>query len=180
MADYPLHEALKHCDDLLISHGGHQMAAGFRVRPDRIDAFRDRIETHAKRHFANGQAAPKIVLDAETPLSALTLKLMNEIDRLEPYGSANERPIFLAGELQVVGEPRKVGQNERHLMFRVAQAGTQMRAVAFGMTERLEELMSQQGRCCLAFVPKVNEWQGRRTVEMEVVDFQPGDKATLA
>ena len=118
--------------------------------------------------------APRLRLDAEVPLSALTLGLLRDLDKLEPYGAENPRPRFLAGGLEIVGEPRRIGKDERHLSFRVRQGGTAMRAVAWGMGERLDELMAASGKCCLAFTPRVNEWQGQRTIELEVSDFQPG------
>jgi hypothetical protein len=120
-----------------------------------------------------------LTLDAEVPLPALTFGLLQEIDRLEPYGSENARPVFLAGGLEIVGEPRLMGSDERHMQFRVRQAGTTLRAVAFGMAERIEELMSGEGRCCLAFTPVINEWQGYRSVELHVVDMQAGMQAKL-
>jgi single-stranded-DNA-specific exonuclease len=120
------------------------------------------------------------VIDAEVPLAALTRGLLAALDQLEPYGSGNTRPVFLAGGLEVQGTPRRIGGGERHLTFRVHQQETAMRAVAFGMGERLEELMSAGGRCCLVFTPRLNEWQGYRSVELEVVDFQPGPVAQLA
>ncbi len=113
------------------------------------------------------------------PLAALTFGLLNDLDRLEPYGSANRRPVFLAGDVEVVGEPSRIGRGELHLSFRVKQQGTTLRAIAFGMGERVEELMSVGGRCCLAFTPKLNEWNGRRSVELEIVDLQPGPRAVL-
>jgi single-stranded-DNA-specific exonuclease len=79
----------------------------------------------------------------------------------------------------VVGEPRKVGAGERHLSFRVQQNGTVLKAIAFGMGDRAEELMSARGACCLAFTPTLNEWQGRRSVDLEVADFQAGAQARL-
>jgi single-stranded-DNA-specific exonuclease len=179
IAGYPLHEALRACTDHLLTHGGHHMAAGFRIHADRIDGFREAFIAHAARQFPTGPPAPRLTLDAETPLGSLTLGLLHDIDRLEPYGSANARPIFLAGGLQIIAAPRKMGNGERHLNFRVRQGNAQMRAVAFGMADRLDELMSAQGQCCLAFTPKINEWQGRRNVELEVIDFQPGAEAKL-
>ncbi|HEY1861501.1 MAG TPA: DHHA1 domain-containing protein, partial [Gemmataceae bacterium] len=176
---FPLHEALKACDEHLMSHGGHQMAAGFKVRPEGIEALRAAFTGYAARHFPDGPPAPCLTLDAETPLAALTLGMVQDLDRLEPYGSANARPLLLAGGLQLVGEPRKMGGGERHLNFRVRQGAAQLRAVAFGMADRIDELTSTGGQCCLAFTPKINEWQGRRTVELEVTDFQPGTQARL-
>jgi single-stranded-DNA-specific exonuclease len=109
----------------------------------------------------------------------LTVGLLNDLDRLEPYGADNRRPLFLAGGLEVKGEPRKVGKGERHLSFRVTQQGTTLKAIAWGMSDRAEELMSAGGACCLAFTPRLNEWQGWRSVDLEVTDFQPGGQARL-
>src|SRR5262249_5927819 len=82
--------------------------------------------------------------------------------------------LFLAGDLQVEGEPRLVGQGERHLSFRVRQGRTVLKGIAFDMAERTGELMSQGGACCLAFTPKLNEWQGRTRVDLVVTDRQAG------
>jgi single-stranded-DNA-specific exonuclease len=112
-------------------------------------------------------------------LSALTMGLLRDLDRLEPYGAANRRPMFLLGGLQVQGTPRKVGGGERHLSFRVSQHGVTLKAIAFGMADRVEELTSVGGVCCLACTPKVNEWQGRRTIDLHVTDFQAGPQARL-
>jgi single-stranded-DNA-specific exonuclease len=180
IAGFALHEALKACGDCLLSHGGHRAAAGFRVRADAIDSFRERFCAYTASQFPGGPPCPQLVLDAEVPLSALTMGLLRDIDRLEPYGSDNSRPVFLAGDLEVVGQPRRMGGGERHMSFPVRQSGTTLRAVAFSMGERFDELMSDGGRCCLAFTPKINEWQGYRSVELDVVDFRPGLRAPLA
>jgi len=176
---FKLHEALAHCTEHLVSHGGHAAAAGFRVLPDRIDRFRERFCEFAARHFPSGPPAPSLTLDAEVPLSSLTPGLLAQIDRLEPYGAANPRPRFLAADLEIVGEPRRIGGGERHLTFRVKPGSTSLRCIAWGMGERLDELLSGERRCCLATTPKINDWNGYRAVELEVADFQPGPVALL-
>lgn len=177
---FVLHEALNACDDVLAGHGGHAMAAGAKIRPMMIPVFRDRFAQYAAAHFPKGTPpAPQVRLDAEVPLSSLTLGLMESINKLEPYGADNPKPRFLAGNLQIVGDPKKIGAGERHLSFKVKQGTTTMRGVAFGMGDRVEELMADSGRCCLAFTPNVNEWNGYRSVEMMVEDFQVGPTATL-
>ena len=101
-----LHEALRDCDDLLLSHGGHAAAAGFKVCAESVDAFRERLCAYVTRQFPAGPPPPRLPIDAEVPLSALTPGLLNDLDRLEPYGSNNRRPTFLAGDLQVIGRRR--------------------------------------------------------------------------
>src|SRR5439155_7199802 len=171
--------ALAACDDLLVGHGGHPMAAGFKVRPEHIAPFRDRFCAYAASRLPPGPPSPVLTLDAEAPLSAFTLNVVRDLDRLEPYGAENRKPVFLAGGLHVEGEPRKVGQDGKHLQFRLRQGGTVLKAIAFGMADRAGELLSAGGACCLAFTPKVNEWNGWVSVDLEVADFQPGATARL-
>ncbi len=176
---FALHEALQACGDQLISHGGHAAAAGFKIQPELIEVFRQRFCAYAAESFRVSPTIPRLLIDAEVPLSALTTSLVRDLDQLEPYGTSNRRPLFLAAGLQVVGEPTRVGGGERHLSFRVRQQGTTLRAIAFGMGDRAGELMSAQGSCCLVFTPRLNEWQGFRRVDLEVADFQAGPEARL-
>ena len=71
------------------------------------------------------------------------------------------------------------GEIQRHMDFRVRQGDTTMRCVAWGMADRMEELMSAGGDCCLAFTPKINEWKGSRKLELQVVDLKPGKDVRL-
>jgi single-stranded-DNA-specific exonuclease len=177
---FPLHEALKACDGLLLGHGGHAAAAGLKIAPDRVDAFRERFNEYVAAHFPGGPPAPRLTLDAEVPLSALTFGLLKDIDKLEPYGAGNPRPKFLAAGLVAEGARRiGTGEVQRHMDFRVRQGDTTVRAVAWGLADRMDELMSAGGSCCLAFTPRVNEWRGNRRLEIEVIDLKPGATVVL-
>jgi single-stranded-DNA-specific exonuclease len=176
---FQLHQALEACATHLVAHGGHAAAAGFKLRPTSVPLFHERFVAVAAEHFTEGPPTPRLVIDAEIPLSLLTLNLVDAMSQLEPYGAANPQPLLLAGDLQVVGEPRRVGE-DRHLSFRVRQQqGKELKAIAFGMGERIHELMSAGGACSLVFTPRINEWQGYRSVELQVRDFQPGPRARL-
>jgi single-stranded-DNA-specific exonuclease len=177
---FALHEALRACAEDLLGYGGHAAAAGFKLRPKVLETFRQRFCTVTAQHLTDAAPLPRLELDAEVPLAALTPGLTAALARLEPYGAGNPQPVLLAGDLQVVGEPRRVGGGERHVSFRIRQEGRDLKAIAFGMADRVEELLSAGGRCCLAFTPRINEWQGRRSVDLEVRDFQAGPEARLA
>lgn len=178
--DFALHRALLACDALLEGHGGHAAAAGFKVRPERIPAFRDRFNEYVRTHFPGGTPAPRLTLDAEVPLAAVTWGLMKDLAKLEPYGAGNAKPKFLASGLKVE-VPRLMGQGEakRHLSFRARQGDTVIRCVAWNMAERLDELMSAGGDCCVAFTPKINEWNGNKSLELQVIDLKPGKTVEL-
>ncbi len=178
--DFALHQALVACDALLEGHGGHAAAAGFKVRPDRIPALRDRFNAFVAAHFPGGAPAPRLTLDAEVPLSAVTHGLLRDLDKLEPYGAGNPKPKFLAAGLKAEAA-RLIGTGEvqRHMDFRVRQGETTIRCVAWGMADRLEELMSAGGDCCVAFTPKINEWRGYKNIELQVIDLKPGKTVEL-
>ncbi|CAN5341770.1 single-stranded-DNA-specific exonuclease RecJ [soil metagenome] len=174
-----LHHALKHCDGILERYGGHAMAAGVRVIPSRIPAFRDKLCEYAAGVYNGVAPIPKLMIDAEVPIALITFNLMKEIDKLEPYGAENPRPKLLATGLTVEGVPRKVGQGERHLNLKVRQGNTSMKAVAFGMGDRFDELAVPGVKFSAVFTPRINEWQGYKSVQMEILDFRIGESVEL-
>jgi single-stranded-DNA-specific exonuclease len=175
---FSLHEALRACSNGLASHGGHAAAAGFKIAPEHVDIFRERFCDYVAKSAAPKQG-PRLDLDAEIPLAALTPSFVSALDRLEPFGAGNPRPKFLTGPVTLAGAPRAVGKTERHLQFRIRQERSTFPVIAFNFADRLEELMSAGGECCLAFTPTFNEWQGYRTIQLEMLDFQAGPRARL-
>jgi single-stranded-DNA-specific exonuclease len=176
---FALHEALQECTEHLVSHGGHAVAAGFRLLPDGLDRFRERFCEVARRQLGEAPPRGELTIDAEVPFSSLTSNLMLTLEQMEPFGSGNPAPVLLADDLRVVGEPRCVGKTEGHLSFKVRQQSKDIKAIGFNLADRVGELMSQEGRCCLVYTPRLNEWNGFKSIEIVVKDFQPGPKATL-
>lgn len=177
---FPLHQALQACSKHLVTHGGHAMAAGFKVRAEQIDDLREAFCQQAQQRLQQSPRQHTLNIDAEIALASLTPGLMKGLDALQPHGFGNRRPLFLTGGLRLASEPRKVGGGERHLSFRVKQdTGPTFKAIAFGMAERLEELTSAEGRCCLVYTPKINHWNGASSIDLEILDFQPGPSAQL-
>jgi single-stranded-DNA-specific exonuclease len=174
---FHLHEALEACADGLVSHGGHAAAAGFKIPASMVDEFRDRFCAYASKAFQSGPEAARLEIDTELPLAALTPGLVEAVGHLEPYGAGNPRPRLLAGPVKIVGTPRRVGKGERHLQFQVRQQETTLRTIGFNFGDRADELMSAGGECCIVFTPSFNEWQGWRSVQLEIVDFQAGPRA---
>ncbi|HSQ55557.1 MAG TPA: single-stranded-DNA-specific exonuclease RecJ, partial [Gemmata sp.] len=71
------------------------------------------------------------------------------------------------------------GEVQKHIDFRVRQGSTTFRCVGWNMADRLEELMSAGGDCCIAFTPKINEFNGNRKLELQAIDFRAGQTAVL-
>lgn len=170
---FPVQQALVECADLLVSHGGHRAAAGFKVLPENIPALNARLQDIARDYFKGTPPRAALCLDAEAPIDALTVEQVRQIDKLEPFGETNRSPLFLATDLKIVGEPKAVGATGTTVQLRVTQGGGVFQAVGFQLAERLEELKSGGGSLSLAFHPKIETFNGITRVKLHIRDFQP-------
>ena len=170
---FPLYTAVAECAGLLLEYGGHQGAAGLTLPMDNLEAFREAINAVAEKLRAREPALPELRLDGEARLSALNFDLVKEIERLQPFGEGNPRPLFYASGLQVAGKPRTVGRDGSHLTFMVRQENTTLRVIAMGKADWLEDLRSRRGEPFrLAFRPGINTYRGRTSVELRGEDLQ--------
>lgn len=175
-----LHQALAACSETLLGHGGHRQAAGLKLQRQRLEAFRAAFCEYAASEIKAGDRVAEISIDAEAPFSQLTLRTMQEIERLAPFGEGNPRPVLCATGVRLSEPPRKIGNGQRHLSLKLNQYGVNMRAVAFGWGEAADEIAAVDGDLDVAFKPVINEFRGRRNVEMHLVDWRPARTATAA
>jgi single-stranded-DNA-specific exonuclease len=169
---FNLHAALAACDKHLLAHGGHAAAAGLKIDEDRFDGFRAAFCEVAAAEIDQQQRAADLWIDAEAPLSAFTLQAVADIERLAPFGHANARPLLCASAATLDGPPKAIGGGGRHLAMRLSQHGVSLRAVAFGAAEWADDLAAVGGPIDIAFRPVINAFQGRRSVELHLVDWR--------
>ena len=111
-----------------------------------------------------------LVIDAEVPLGVLSVPVVNEIQQLEPHGMGNPRPLLLASQVRIMGEPRIVGEFKNHLQLRMVQGNSQIKAIGWNMAEKARELTANTS-CSIVFHPSISEWNGRRDVQLELRDL---------
>jgi single-stranded-DNA-specific exonuclease len=144
-----------------------------KIDESRLDDFREQFCEYAATEFSGTPRAAELRIDAEVPFSALTTAAVTDIERLAPFGQANPRPLLCTTEVTLCGPPKRIGGGERHLSLRLAQHGVELRAVAFGGGEWADELDQTEGPIAVAYRPFVNHFRGRRSVELQVADWQP-------
>ncbi len=170
---FDVHAALMPCRELLVSCGGHAAAAGLRVDEHRIDAFREAFVAEVAARMPASLRRAQLSLDGETTLAGLSLHAVEQIEQLAPFGQGNRRPMLCASEVVLAESPRTIGGGGRHLSMRLVQHGAEIRGVAFGGADWLPHLPAPGEPFHVAFKPKINEFRGRRTAEMEVIDWRP-------
>jgi single-stranded-DNA-specific exonuclease len=167
-----LHASFSHCSEHLIAHGGHAAAAGLKIEESRIDAFRLSFCELADGEIASEDRVAEVRIDAEALLSQLTLRTIQQLEQVAPFGQGNPRPVLCATGVEIADPPRHLGGGERHLAMKVRQHHVALRAIGFGHGEWLNELTEANGPIDIAFRPVINEFRGRRSVEIQLVDWR--------
>lgn len=167
-----LYEALSHCSGHLAGYGGHRAAAGLRIDDGNIDAFREAFIQYVSDNTHPDDLNARLEIDLEVPLSHLTLKTVLELEKLAPFGMGNRRPVFCACGVRVTEPPKRIGGGQRHLSATIQQRDVQFRSIAFGGGDWAEQLDHENGWYDFAFRPIINHFRGRRSVELQLVDFR--------
>ncbi len=166
---FDLAAALRECDDLLVRHGGHAMAAGVTIQPQNVEAFRKRLNDLARRTLKPADLRPQLVLDAEVALRDLTLDLLADLDRIRPTGQGNPPLQFWSRQLAHFRPGQRMGAEKQHVKLWVTDGRVSLEAVWWGGGDKAQP----EGKFDLAFAPQVNEFGGRRTVQLKVLDWRP-------
>ena len=113
----------------------------------------------------------ELFVDVEAPLSAFTLQTVQQIERLAPFGQGNSRPLLCTTGVTLSGPPKPLGSSGHHLAMMLSQHGVTLRAVAFGGGDWADDLAAVDGPLDVAFRPVINNFRGRQSVELHLVDL---------
>ena len=168
IAGFDLAAALRQCSDLLVRHGGHAMAAGVSIQPLNVDAFRARLNELARCALKPEELQAPLGLDAEVGLHEMTLECLAALEQLKPTGQGNPPVQFVARNLVQQRPPKRMGAEKQHLKLWVTDGAVTHEAVWWGAGEAPLPV----SRFDLAFSPQVNDYNGRRIVQLKVLDWR--------
>ena len=130
IAGVSLVEAIRACRSHLIAGGGHHMAAGLSIHEDSIEAFRADFARFVRESCGDQDLKPKILVDAEVKLADLSLDFLSSYELLQPFGSANPQPVFMARDVWLAESPKRLKNN--HLRLNLRQGFNERNAIFFG------------------------------------------------
>jgi single-stranded-DNA-specific exonuclease len=172
--------------EVFVRMGGHLAAVGFTVESTRLPELREAFDAGVRAHLGIGPEAElrevqarldgyEVVADVEVTLDEVSRQLLDELDRLSPFGQGNPEPLFSAKGVRLAGTPRLMGSTGKHVSFHLRQGDQVLRTVAFGrpdlwdlLQERLGPRPGEGPTCEVAFRPRLNRWNGQTKVELEL------------
>jgi single-stranded-DNA-specific exonuclease len=170
--NFDIYDAIDACSDLLEHFGGHKYAAGFSLKPENLEVFRDKFENYVRENIDEDSLTPEINIDAEIHLNDINNKFFRILRQFAPFGPGNMAPIFVTTDVMDTGSARTVGKN--HLKLEVVHAnisGYPLPAIAFQQADKLSLIKGQGITFSICYHLEENEWNGQKNLQLNVNDI---------
>jgi single-stranded-DNA-specific exonuclease len=164
---FDVYAGLTECSDILRDFGGHSQAAGLKLDVANLKTFKERISDVVSSTVSD--FTPQLKIEADVSLREINFKLIQELQMLEPFGSGNPEPVLGTRELEVIN-PRVVGKN--HLKMKLKSRSNVVDAIGFGMGEFIG-VVEDSPEIDVAYTATINEWEGRRIVQLKLKGLRP-------
>ncbi|MDD5429030.1 MAG: single-stranded-DNA-specific exonuclease RecJ [Candidatus Omnitrophica bacterium] len=165
---FHLFEYLLRCKDLLVGFGGHESACGITIEKDKIPEFTEMINRETAKDVDEKIFSPKLDIEMDIPLSALTEEVIKEIDSLAPFGAENPKPVLSSRNVCIKDGPRLIGKSG----FKIWVTDNRVTCEAITFKKNNFDMPKTGSGVDLAYVPSVNNWQGVRSIQLELKDIR--------
>lgn len=179
VAGFNVYEAIESCAHLLEQFGGHHHAAGLTLAVDQVDSFREAFDAYVQNNLTRSEEVEEVVIDAEITLDALFLagesvvqipRLLEMIDKMEPFGPGNEKPLFCVRNVYAVNQ-RVLKEAHLKLDMTDPVTGITLPAIGFNMADKLDTVAPGVPFDAV-FTLERNSWNGRTTLQLQLRDVR--------
>lgn len=168
---FNVYEAIHQCKDLLENYGGHFYAAGMTLKPENVEAFRQKFEEVVATTIDPELLIPEIVIDTEISFNDIHKQFFSILKQFEPLGPENLRPVFLARNVTDTGFSKIV--KDEHIKFSIKQEnyGPVLSGIGFFMASKFA-VMENRRPFDMVFTIDENEWNGKTMLQLKVIDIR--------
>lgn len=170
---FDIYDAIDSCSHLLEHFGGHKYAAGFSLKPENLELFREQFEDYVQKNISEDSLTPEISIDGEIHLNDINNKFYRILRQFAPFGPGNMAPVFITTDVMDTGSARTVGKN--HLKLDVVHAnisGYPFPAIAFQQADKLPIIKGQGLTFSICYHLEENEWNGRKNLQLNIKDIK--------
>ncbi len=169
--NFDILEAIRAAAQWTVKFGGHRKAAGIELDEASLAAFRDSVNAYAQEQADALSFRPELIADALVTIADLTESNAVALQHLAPFGEGNRQPLLVCRRLKLA-EWRLVG-NGKHVRIAVANGQARpLTGIAFNFSQA-DDLFAVGDEVDLLFALELNEFNGRRTVQLQVRDIHP-------
>jgi len=163
-------EILRKFNDLFVDLGGHPMAGGFTIEKKNIPEMQKKVSQYIEKEFDDDIFVPVLNIDLKIPSDILNVKILDDIDKLKPFGMGNEQPLFLTENFVIVNSDI-IGKDKTHLKLKLYDGNKYHKAVYFGGA-RYEKDLAVGDKVDLVYMLNKNEYNGNTYLDLVIKDFR--------
>lgn len=168
---FDINALIEKCSKYLLNYGGHAEASGFGLKTENLIYFKNQLRAMAEKELKDRDLITTIKIDVKLKLEEINFSLYEELEKLEPFGKNNERPLFLCANLQVVGLER-LGNSEQHLKIMAIQNNfTPKKFIGFGFGKDIGLKLKIGDMVDIIFEIGINEWNGNSELQLKIIDL---------
>ena len=166
-------EAIEKCSEYLIKFGGHPQAAGIKIANENLEKFHKKLSSVIESELEGVDLTPEIEIDAEIKAKDIGIDLVEALDKIEPFGVGNKKPVFLSKDLSVE-DLNIVGSNSKHLKLFLRpgeKSPKKFEAIGFNMANEHKDI-KEGDKIDAVFNLEHDEWNGSKKIQMKLIDIK--------
>ncbi|MDD4333433.1 MAG: single-stranded-DNA-specific exonuclease RecJ [Patescibacteria group bacterium] len=166
IAEFDLVAAIRECGEFLERYGGHPRSCGFSLKAENLEKFAEKMRIIAEEKLHEEDLQPKLIIDCEADIKEIDEDLVNQIEKFSPFGQDNFKPKLMSRNIQIK-DIMTMGAEGQHIKFRF----NGFWAISFGGAEGWKDY--KVGDIVdVVYNLEINEFNGRREVQMKIVDMR--------
>lgn len=167
---YNMYEKMSVCKELFTKFGGHKMAAGLSMKEENIVKLRKRLNEDCG--LSEEDLEEKVHIDIALPLSYVTQEFVTELEKLEPFGMGNEKPVFAQKDITVLSE-QILGKNRNVGRYKIKDsAGDTYEMTYFGDVEAFGAYYREHKTIFITYYPSFNEYMGKKSIQIVMQNYK--------
>jgi len=166
--NFHLFDTLSKCEHLLEEFGGHEKAAGLSILRKNLYDFKQFFNEMVHKTISSEELVPVIDVDMEIDLSALSEKLIAELEQCAPFGMGNPRPVFASRDLKLKSKPKAL----RGSSFKLWLTDGKVTCEALGSRFSDIDISHLDTSFSIVYSPSINDWQGINTIQLKLKDLK--------
>lgn len=184
--EYNMFEKLLECKELLEKFGGHPMAAGLSIKEENIDKLREKLNENSM--LKDEDLIKKIKIDCVLPLDQINFRVIEDLEKLEPFGKGNEKALFGIKDVNVI-KAQILGKNRNVLKLKLKSNSDKIfDGIYFGNIEEFEQTVCDKYnseelsklydgifndvKLDFVFYPNINEYNGNVSIQIVIQNYR--------
>lgn len=172
-----IYGTIKQYEDLFIKFGGHAGACGFKIEKDKIGDLRKNLNEEMRRICSSAPESfsGEIAVDAAVEIKDFSPEFLELLEKLEPIGHKNEKPVFMISNLKIAGL-NYMGKNNEHVrLFLRDSKKNSIEAIFFNEAPDYSDILKLYNKIDIVGYPEINHWNGSRKVQFVICDMREGN-----